>query len=253
MESVYIEQLRVNTANPRYISNAKFAKLVESIIVFPKMLHVRPIVIDETKTVLGGNMRLRALRTIADMDEDMLRARLQSIRDAQRLAPEGREAIVDYWTKWMDAPIVPVISVSDMTDEQKKQFIIKDNASFGQWDYDKLSSEWDAQDLNAWGLDVWADTTPSFAPETPSSGQASATQTETREFDTSTLPKELQNLDLTPDDLPKIQGDDERPCERIIITFHKEQADQVAAFCGLEKITQVVYDFDALPAANTQG
>lgn len=116
-EKVKIEKVRLSANNPRVIKNDKFKKLVKSIKDFPDMLKVRPIVVDETMTVLGGNMRLRAC----------LEAGLKEVY---------------------------IIKASDFTDEQKKEFVIKDNSSFGEWDWDLLANEWNIDELDAWGLDL---------------------------------------------------------------------------------------------------
>ena len=113
-----IKKIKSNESNPRIINDAKFNKLVNSIKQFPEMLELRPIVIDENNIILGGNMRYRAC----------LKAGLKN---------------------------VPVKIAKGLTEEQKKEFIIKDNASFGEWDWSVLGNEWDSMDLNDWGIDVW--------------------------------------------------------------------------------------------------
>lgn len=116
-EKIQIDKLRLNEANPRTIKDEKFKKLIKSINEFPQMLEIRPIVVDNDMTVLGGNMRLRACI----------------------------EAGLTH---------VPVIRASELTDEQKQRFIIADNVGFGEWDWEALANEWDAGNLEAWGLDV---------------------------------------------------------------------------------------------------
>lgn len=112
-----IEDIRPNPSNPRYITDDKFNKLVESIRSFPQMLELRPLVIDENNVVLGGNMRLRACIEAGLTD-------------------------------------VPVKQVMNFTKEQKEEFIIKDNSSYGSWDWDLLGNEWDNLPLEDWGLDL---------------------------------------------------------------------------------------------------
>jgi hypothetical protein len=115
---VKVSKLKTSEHNPRTISKDKLAKLVQSIIDFPEMLEKRPLIVDENNVVLGGNMRLAAAKEIGLKE-------------------------------------VPVIVADGWTEEQKKQFIIKDNVSFGQWDWDKLANEWDNTEVEEWGLDVW--------------------------------------------------------------------------------------------------
>ena len=119
IEKVKISLIKANSNNPRVIKDDKFKKLVKSIQDFPQMLEARPIVVDENMIVLGGNMRLRACKE-AGLKE------------------------------------VHIIKASELTEDQKKEFIIKDNASFGDWDWSIISSneEWDVDKLNEWGIDV---------------------------------------------------------------------------------------------------
>lgn len=125
MERVDIRQVRSNPDNPRFIKGDKFEKLVKSIREFPQMLELRPIVVNKDMIVLGGNMRLKACE----------------------------EAGIDQ---------VPIIFADNLTEEQQKEFIIKDNSSFGEWDWDLLANEWDIDVLNDWGIDV-----PNFDVEEP--------------------------------------------------------------------------------------
>lgn len=115
---VKLKQLKENPNNPRYIRSDKLEKLKKSITDFPEMLNLRPIVVDDDMVVLGGNMRLKALKELG-------------IEEAE------------------------VIKAKDLTKEQKAQFVIKDNVGFGEWDWDMLANEWDNTQLGEWGLDVW--------------------------------------------------------------------------------------------------
>lgn len=112
-----INEIKPNPNNPRIIKDDKFKKLVKSIQDFPQMLELRPIVIDENNIVLGGNMRLKACIEAGLTD-------------------------------------VPVKQAKDLTEEQKKEFIVKDNIGYGQWDWDDLANNWDAEELVEWGLDI---------------------------------------------------------------------------------------------------
>ena len=112
-----INEIKPNPSNPRIIKDDKFKKLVKSIQDFPQMLELRPIVIDENNIVLGGNMRLKAC----------IEAGLKD---------------------------VPVKQAKELTEEQKKEFIVKDNVGYGEWDWDDLANNWDDQLLTEWGLDI---------------------------------------------------------------------------------------------------
>ena len=120
-EFISISKVKANPNNPRIIKDDKFEKLVKSIKEFPKMLELRPIVVNEDMIVLGGNMRLKACKE-AGLKE------------------------------------IPIIKASELTEEQQKEFIIKDNVGFGEWDWNDLANNWDADKLNEWGLDI-----PGFA------------------------------------------------------------------------------------------
>lgn len=115
-----LSEIKANPNNPRVLRDAKFDKLKKSIQEFPKMLSLRPMVIDSDNHVLGGNMRLRALQDL------------------------GYKEIPDQWVKRAD----------ELTEEEKRRFIIADNVNFGDWDFEALANDWDALDLDAWGLDV---------------------------------------------------------------------------------------------------
>lgn len=117
-EIVKIEKVLPNPSNPRIIKDDKFKKLVKSIQEFPQMLELRPIVVDANMVVLGGNMRLKAC-VAAGLKE------------------------------------VPIVIADNLTEEQQAEFIIKDNVGFGEWDWELLANQWDADSLVEWGLDVW--------------------------------------------------------------------------------------------------
>lgn len=118
MELININKVKTNPENPRVIKGDKFEKLVKSIKEFPEMLKIRPIVVNSDMVVLGGNMRLKACKE-AGLKE------------------------------------VYVLKADNLTEEQQREFIVKDNVGFGEWDWDILANEWDNEQLNEWGLDVW--------------------------------------------------------------------------------------------------
>lgn len=154
-EEIALSRLVENEDNPRQITVEGFAKLVKSIIVFPKMLEIRPVVTDNTYKVLGGNMRTRALGKIMSMDATDIRKHL----DEDGRFTEGEKiAITEYWMDWKEKPTVKVVKADDLTEAQKREFIIKDNAGFGEWDIDKLANEWNDVPLTEWGLPEWINT-----------------------------------------------------------------------------------------------
>jgi Predicted O-methyltransferase len=154
---VKLSQIKTNTANPRQIKDGKFTKLVNSILVFPKMLSLRPIVVDSMGVALGGNMRYRGLIFIADMSIEDIKAQLSDCRDFHKKTTAEQNALFEYWEHWRDCPTAPVIKAADLSDSEQREFIIKDNVGYGEWDMDILANEWDEEDLDDWGLDVWQD------------------------------------------------------------------------------------------------
>lgn len=148
VKKVKLSALKLNDGNPRIIKDFKFHQLVKSLLTFPEMLELREIVTDETMMVLGGNMRLRALQHIAKMTEREL---------TQQLKQYGREDLEEYWIAWHDCPMESVKIARGLTDEQKKEFIAKDNVGYGEWDWDMLANEWDMEDLKDWGVDIPVD------------------------------------------------------------------------------------------------
>ena len=117
IRTVKISEVKTNPNNPRLIKDDKFEKLVKSIKEFPQMMEIRPIVVNDDMIVLGGNMRLKA----------------------------AKEA---------GLKTVPIIKASDLTEDQQREFIIKDNVGFGEWDWDMIANEWDVEQVTEWGLDL---------------------------------------------------------------------------------------------------
>jgi DNA modification methylase len=116
-KKISIDKILINPNNPRLIKDDKFKKLCKSIQEFPEMLELRPIVVNKDMIVLGGNMRLKACQEIGLTE-------------------------------------VPIIVAENLTEEQQREFLIKDNVSGGEWDWDILANEWEVEQLEEWGLDV---------------------------------------------------------------------------------------------------
>ena len=151
-EEIKLSQITENAGNPRTITEANFQKLVKSILVFPKMLQLRPIVVDETYKALGGNMRTRALCHIVSMTPEAI---MDVLDTDQRLTDAEKLAIANYWSQWKEQPTATIVKASDLTERQKKEFVIKDNVGFGDWDTDILANEWDTDALKDWGMEDW--------------------------------------------------------------------------------------------------
>ena len=246
-ETVKLSQVKVNAANPRTIREQKLNQLVERLLVFPKMIKLRPVVVDDKMVALGGNMRVNAFNRIATMNIDQIGSIVGRTKNYQRLTAGEREQLLKLWQDWLEKPTVEIVRASELSEAEKKEFIIADNASFGEWDYDKLANEWDAQDLNTWGVDVWA---PEPAMHTGGGDLNALAEHENNEgqpaFDGRGLPPELQGQDLNPNDLPKIEGSNETAYERIIIVYPKEREAEVANLIGLGAIDKVVYTINEI-------
>lgn len=150
IEEIALSRVSENEANPRTITEANFQKLVKSILVFPKMLQLRPIVVDETYKALGGNMRTRALCHIVSMTPEAI---MDVLDTDQRLTDAEKLAIANYWSQWKEQPTATIVKASDLTEGQKKEFIIKDNAGFGDWDTNALANQWNTDLLKDWGVE----------------------------------------------------------------------------------------------------
>jgi hypothetical protein len=117
IQNVPIKTIKANPNNPRIIKDDKFEKLVKSINEFPQMLNLRPIVVNDDMVVLGGNMRLKACKEAGLKD-------------------------------------IPIIKASELSEQQQKEFIVKDNVGYGEWDWSDLANNWDSDQLEEWGLDI---------------------------------------------------------------------------------------------------
>jgi DNA modification methylase len=151
-EEIALSRVSENEANPRTITEANFQKLVKSILVFPKMLQLRPIVVDETYKALGGNMRTRALCHIVSMTPEAI---MDVLDTDKRLTDSEKRLIAYYWSLWKEQPTATIVKASDLTEAQKKEFIIKDNAGFGDWDTEALANQWNTDLLKDWGIQDW--------------------------------------------------------------------------------------------------
>jgi len=121
---IKLNTIRPNPANPRTIKDEAFEKLCRSIEQFPAMMELRPIVTDSEGMILGGNMRFKALSHL------------------------GYKEVPETWVK----------RANELTEDEKRRFIVSDNAAFGEWNMDELLANWTAEELEAWGVDVPAQT-----------------------------------------------------------------------------------------------
>lgn len=181
-QRVKLSQIKPNENNPRLIKDDKFKKLVKSIQDFPEMLELRPIVVNSDMVILGGNMRYRALKEAG-------------------------------------AKEVPIIIAENFTEEQQREFLIKDNTSGGEWDWEVLSNEWDSEELEAWGLDI-----PNFEVD-------------------EVLEAEEDDFDATPPEQPiTVLGDLYEIGEHRLLCGDSTDSDQVAKLMNGEKADMVFTD-----------
>lgn len=181
MEIKGINEIKVNPNNPRLIKDEKFKKLVKSIKDFPEMLNIRPIVVNKDMIILGGNMRYKACKE-AGLKE------------------------------------MPVI-ITDLTEEQQREFLIKDNTSGGEWDWGILANEWDTNQLEEWGLDLPID------------------------FNTEVIEVEEDDFDTTPPETPKtVLGDLYEIGEHRLLCGDSTCSDTVAKLMNGEKADMVFTD-----------
>jgi|TARA_R110000764_G_scaffold200622_1_gene285909 hypothetical protein len=157
-QQVKLYKIKGNPRNPRIIKDDKFKKLVKSIKDFPEMLEKRPIIVDEELMVLGGNMRLKAS------------------------AEAGLKEV------WIDV-------AEGWTQEQKDEFVVKDNVNFGEWDWAMLGNEWNTIKMTEWGLDVWEN-----------------------QDDKNNLDAELEWSGM-----PEFKNDDLSPARQVIVSFKTEE------------------------------
>jgi DNA modification methylase len=182
LKTVKISEIKTNPNNPRLIKDEKFKKLVKSINEFPEMLEIRPIVVNADMIVLGGNMRLKACKE-AGLKE------------------------------------IPIIFADDLTEEQQREFIIKDNVGFGEWDWELIANEWDAEELEGWGLDI-----PNFGTD-------------------EVLEAEEDDFDTTPSEIPiTVLGDLYEIGEHRLLCGDSTCSDTVAKLMNGEKADMVFTD-----------
>lgn len=210
-----------NNGNPRKKAEDT-SQMVDSLLIFPKMLSVRPLAYTKTEDkllVLGGNYRLRGLNEIAGYTLDIIKERLSGMIGWEKKSSKEQAALLTFWKKWLAEPVAYGICLDGMTVEEKKEFIIKDNLSYGQWDEEALRG-WNREAVKEWGLDgiKWND---------------------------DKLPDELDGVDLEPDDLPLEEGEGSLLYQRVIITF-KESERKLVAQLLKHPVDKVVFNIKEL-------
>jgi hypothetical protein len=211
--------------NPRQWTKGDVDKIAASLKETPELFEARPVLViphDGKYVILGGNLRYEGARANKEKEVPAI------------IFPE-------------DTPV-----------EKLKEVVIKDNGAFGAWDYDALANKWDEKKLGDWGMDVWQTPPMAFQPMTAAQnvpGQAPRQDNPPSASDDDgagqpihgmdNLPPELAGQDLTPDDLPKIEGDDKTATERIIIVYKPDQKETLEGIIGIG-IDKVVYRLDEI-------
>lgn len=147
-----IKDLSINPINPRKIVPSQKHRLQQSIMLFPKMLYYRDIIVNKDNIVLAGNQRttiLKEILTSTPMDWMVI---LQENEKWQGMTEKQRDAVVEYWKSWVESPMVDV-TVADLSEDEEKELIIKDNNEFGEFDYSKLQQIYDEINLVNFGFD----------------------------------------------------------------------------------------------------
>lgn len=193
---VELREIKENRNNPRKITNENLLLLVRSILSFPKMLELRPLVVDDKYTIIGGNMRHKALNVIAKMSHEEIEKEIRNIPYVRGTEAETH-VLIDFWQKWTANPVVSITHVDELEPDERKQFIVKDNVNYGEWD-EALLQGFDRSLLSELNVMEWEE-----EAKTPASSEV------------------IED---------KLQSQDDR--KRIIIIFSSEESEKVKDVFG---------------------
>lgn len=152
LQYIDVRTLHQNADNPRQIDEEMFRKLRVSILLFDKMLRVRPLV-QKDNEVVGGNMRLKSLQWIVSATRDEMCAILKGIEAWEKKTEEQKRTLLAKWEEWQRKPIAPTLSAYDFSDDELKEFIAKDNISYGRW-LNRILKTWNQKALDDWGAAI---------------------------------------------------------------------------------------------------
>lgn len=201
--------VRLNERNPRKITPEAFRHLTRSILELPKMLELRPIVIDkDTRVILGGNMRYRALMEIAKLDGKQLYDEIMSIESVKRKTEEERQVLWHFWEKWRENPFI-YVKETGLSEGEKTEFLVKDNTYFGKWDYDTLK-DFSPEDLAECCIAPW----------------------------------EAFSMGMEEEHTETATGEDE--LKRIIIAFPRGRREELEQMLGIDKPGRTTYNINEL-------
>lgn len=152
IEKIKLSQICVNEKNPRTITENQLRNLVRSLLVFPKMLTAREIIVNDENVILGGNMRYRSLTAISEMQMPEIEEILEGSTNYQKKTEAEKEALLDFWRDWLQEPTATIKRAEEFSEEEEREFIIKDNVAYGSWDDKILDEEFSEDELIDWGM-----------------------------------------------------------------------------------------------------
>lgn len=144
-KEVPVEQIKINPINPRELSEFSEGKLIESILIFPKMLKLRPILIDEENIALGGNQRAYCLTKIINLSDEEIVEYMFNQKKYRMMDAKDQEGIQKFWKKWKKKPVAWVRPVVGLSEEEKKELLVKDNMHYGEDDTDVMKKHFDRE------------------------------------------------------------------------------------------------------------
>lgn len=140
---IAVGEIKINPINPRELNEFAEEKLIESILVFPKMLRLRPILLDEDNVAIGGNQRAHCLVRIADMSDEELVDFMFNQKKYRMMGERKQKGLQKFWKKWKEKPTVWIRPAVGLTEEEKKEILIKDNMHYGEDDISVMKKHFD--------------------------------------------------------------------------------------------------------------
>lgn len=153
MSKLSVKDLVINPINPRKISTPNKRRLQQSIMLFPKMLYYRDIIVNKDNVILAGNQRVATLLEILNTPSIDWMLVLQENEKWMSSTEAVKDQVIEYWKKWVENPLIEVTVADDLTEDEEKELIIKDNNEFGEFDYNKLPQLFDEINLINFGFD----------------------------------------------------------------------------------------------------
>jgi hypothetical protein len=203
-------QIKENPENPRSITEEKLGKLVQSLLDFPEMLFIRPIVVGSKGLSLGGNMRFKAIEEIRDYTGNYKESILEEQKEKRKGQNETQIAeFEEAINHLLFDENFHVVDVSFLSEDKQDEFILKDNIGYGTWDWDVIAHEWDSTLLESWGLDV-----PKF-DESKSASQNKEKETPDEKI-TITLSYSEEEYELVRDGLSKVSSTPEQAVWKLL-------------------------------------